>query len=61
MEGTWPHTMESLRETFGGYPEDEARKILAINAAGVYGFDLDLLGPIGDKIGPALSDIAGEA
>ena len=57
MEGTWPHTMDSLRETFSGYPEDEARKILGTTAAEVYGFDLDFLGPIGEKIGPALSEI----
>ncbi|MFP6639446.1 MAG: amidohydrolase family protein [Myxococcota bacterium] len=57
MEGTWPHTMDSLRETFSGYPEDEARKILGTTAAEVYGFDLDILGPVGEKIGPALSEI----
>ncbi len=61
IEGTWPNTMDSLRATFGSYPEDETRRILGTNAAEVYGFDLEVLGPIGDKIGPALSDIAGEA
>jgi hypothetical protein len=61
MEGTWPNTMESLRATFGSYPEDEVRRILGTTAAEVYGFDLEALGPIGDKIGPSLSDIAGGA
>jgi len=59
MEGTWPNTMDSLQKTFGDYPEDEIRTILGITAAKVYGFDLDALSSIGDKVGPSLSDIAG--
>jgi predicted TIM-barrel fold metal-dependent hydrolase len=58
VEGTWPNTMKSLRETFGSYPEDETRKILGSNAAEVYGFDLDALTPIAQKIGPSLSEIS---
>jgi hypothetical protein len=61
MEGTWPSTMKSLRETFGPYPENEIRTILGGNAAKVYGFDLQQLTPLADKFGPALSDITGEA
>jgi predicted TIM-barrel fold metal-dependent hydrolase len=57
LEGTWPHTMDDLRKTFGDYPESETRSILGTNAASVYGFDLDLLTPIAAKIGPELSDI----
>jgi predicted TIM-barrel fold metal-dependent hydrolase len=57
LEGTWPHTMDDLRKTFGDYPESEVRSILGTNAVEVYGFDLDLLGPIAAKIGPELSDI----
>ncbi len=61
MEGTWPNTMDSLRATFGSYPEDETRRILGTNAAEVYGFDLEALAPIAEKFGPALSDITAEA
>ena len=61
LEGTWPNTMDALRATFGKYPESETRAILGTTAAGVYGFDLEKLIPIGDKIGPALSDITGGA
>lgn len=57
LEGTWPNTMDSIRETFGTYPEDETRALLGTNAAEVYGFDLDLLGPIAEKIGPEFVDI----
>jgi predicted TIM-barrel fold metal-dependent hydrolase len=60
LEGTWPNTMKSLRETFAGYPEDEIRALLGSNAARVYGFDLEALAPIADRIGPRISDIRGE-
>jgi predicted TIM-barrel fold metal-dependent hydrolase len=61
LEGTWPNTMKSLNETFGDYPEDEIRSILGLNAAEVYGFDLDVLQPIADEIGPTIAQIRGEA
>jgi predicted TIM-barrel fold metal-dependent hydrolase len=57
LEGTWPNTMDSLRDTFGDYPEEETRAILGTNAAEVYGFDLGVLAPIAEKIGPELGDI----
>ncbi len=60
LEGTWPNTMKLLRETFADYPEDEISALLGTNATKVYGFDLEILGPIADKIGPRLSDIRGE-
>ncbi len=60
LEGTWPNTMKVLRETFADYPEDEIRALLGTTAANVYGFDLEILGPLTDKIGPRLSDIRGE-
>jgi predicted TIM-barrel fold metal-dependent hydrolase len=61
IEGTWPNTMDSLRATFSTYPESEIRAILGTNALKVLGFDPKLIGPIADRIGPALSDIVGEA
>ncbi len=57
LEGTWPNTMDSLRKTFGTYPEDETRALLGGNAAEVYGFDLDLLTPIAQRVGPELSEL----
>lgn len=57
LEGTWPNTMDSLRETFGTYPEEETRALLGTNAAEVYGFDLDQLAPIAEKVGPDIADI----
>ena len=57
LEGTWPDTLKSLHETFGGLGEDEIRRMLGQNAAEVYGFDLDVLRPIADEIGPTLQTI----
>ena len=61
LEGTWPNTMKSLHDTFGEYPEDEIRAILGLNAAKAYGFDLDALAPIAERIGPSIAAIRGEA
>jgi predicted TIM-barrel fold metal-dependent hydrolase len=57
-EGTYPHTRESLRRAFAGWPEAELRRILAGNIASVYGFDLDALAPIAAEVGPTVEEIA---
>jgi predicted TIM-barrel fold metal-dependent hydrolase len=59
LEGSWPNTMDSLRATFGNYPESEIRTMLGGTLMEVLGFDPELLVPIGDRIGPALSEITG--
>jgi predicted TIM-barrel fold metal-dependent hydrolase len=61
MEGTWPNTMDALRATFSDYPEDEIRAILGTNAMQAYGFDPALIDPIGERVGPSLASIRGEA
>jgi predicted TIM-barrel fold metal-dependent hydrolase len=57
-EGSYPYTKLAVRLLFSGLPEDEARKVLGTNAAEVYGFDLDALQPIADRIGPTVEEIA---
>jgi hypothetical protein len=46
-------TKEYLRATLGAthVPLEEARCLLGYNAAKVYGFDLDLLGPVATRTG----------
>jgi predicted TIM-barrel fold metal-dependent hydrolase len=56
-EGTWPHTMERLKGDFGGIPVEDARKLLGETAARCYGFDLDALRPVAEKIGPTPEDL----
>jgi len=60
MEGTWPNTMEKLRESFHDVPEAELRAMLGTNAAQVFGFDLQKLDPIAQRIGPKVSEINGQ-
>ena len=60
LEGTWPHTREKLNETFAQVEDDqEIRDMLGMNAARVFGFDLDLLNPIADKVGPTVDEVRG--
>lgn len=58
-EGSYPNTRTSLRRAFRGWPEHEVRRLLAENIAGVYGFDLDALAPIAQRVGPTVEEIAG--
>jgi predicted TIM-barrel fold metal-dependent hydrolase len=57
-EGTYPYTLEHLRMRFHDTPQAELRKILAENAAKLYGFDLDALAPLASKIGPTVDEVA---
>jgi predicted TIM-barrel fold metal-dependent hydrolase len=50
-EGTYPHTRRWINERFRDVPEDEARRILGLNAAELYGLDLEALAPIVERIG----------
>ncbi|HEX3898069.1 MAG TPA: amidohydrolase family protein [Mycobacteriales bacterium] len=51
-EGSNPFTLEALRASFAGIDHDEVQAMLGLNAARVYGFDLDALQPLADKFGP---------
>jgi predicted TIM-barrel fold metal-dependent hydrolase len=59
VEGTWPRTRKSLARCFHGVPEKDVRSILSENPARVYGFDLDVLQPIADRVGPTMQDLVG--
>jgi predicted TIM-barrel fold metal-dependent hydrolase len=58
VEGTWPRTNLSMRNTFADVPEDEARLILGENALGVYDLDAESLRPIALRIGPMPDQLA---
>ncbi len=57
-EACSPLSRESLRHSFEGWSEEDLHKVLSENAAGVYGFDLDELRVIADRIGPTVEEIA---
>ena len=56
-EGTWPNTIERLRKDFGDVPVGDTRQLLGETAATCYGFDLDALRPIAERVGPTPQDL----
>lgn len=56
-EGTWPYTRDFLKDRFWDIPVDETEQILGLNQADFYGFDVDTLQPIADRIGPTPADL----
>jgi predicted TIM-barrel fold metal-dependent hydrolase len=60
-EGTWPHTREKLREAFAGVGRDEVVRMVGGTAAKVYGFDLEKLAPLADRVGPRAEELGAVA
>ena len=58
VEGTYPYTTEALRNTFAGIDSDEVAAMVGTNAAGVYGFDLDALARVAERVGPTVEEVA---
>jgi hypothetical protein len=42
---------------FADHSADQVRTMVETTAADFYGFDLDLLRPVGDRIGPTVADV----
>jgi len=57
-EATYPHTRENIRRSFAGTSREELDQLLAGTAADVYGFDLDVLRPIADRVGPTFHELS---
>ncbi len=57
-EGSYPYSTLALRAAFGGVDPAETRRMVEDNVAGVYGFDLDALRPVGDRVGPTVAEVA---
>ena len=56
-EGTSPYTIEAVRLMLHDLPDDALDELLATRAAEVYGFDLEELQSIADRIGPTRGEI----
>lgn len=60
IEGTWPLTRKSLARCFRGIAIDETERMLSINPAKIYGFDLEMLQTVADRIGgPTYEELVG--
>ena len=57
-EGSWPFTKDQMFDTFRGLPENEVADMLGLNSARFYGFDVEKLAPIVERIGPKKSWLA---
>lgn len=57
-EGSYPYTREHLRLTFEGVDPIDVQQMCGLNAALVYGFDLDLLAPLAERHGPTKAEIS---
>lgn len=57
-EGTYPFTTESLRQLFHDWSEADLRRVLAGNAADVYGFDSAAMDQRAASIGPRVDEVA---
>ncbi len=56
-EGTFPFSSVALSTLFFDVPDDERRHIFGLNAAKMYGFDVEFLKPIADRVGPTPQEI----
>lgn len=55
---TWPNSTKALRYACAGLPTEDVAKIVSENAADLFGFDLDKLAPLAEKICPTVEQIA---
>ncbi|MEZ5599211.1 MAG: amidohydrolase family protein [Pseudomonadales bacterium] len=56
-EGTFPYNLESLRLTFAGLSDAVRRKVLGLNAAALYKFDVEKLLPLAREFGPTPAQV----
>jgi len=60
-EGTWPNTLDFLRDLFAGVPDADVRQILGGNAVRFFDLDAGKIDLIGERIGPAIDLSTGGA
>jgi hypothetical protein len=56
-EGTAPFTREGLRVMMHDMDPADVHQLVAVNAAELYGFDIDALVPIAQRVGPTVAEI----
>jgi hypothetical protein len=56
-EGVYPYTLEALRATFAGIPENEVETMLGDSALQVYGFNRQAVADAAAQFGPLVSAV----
>lgn len=57
-EATYPFSTIALRQVFHDWEPADVRKVLTENPAELYGFDLEALAPLAERIGPTIAEIS---
>ena len=57
IEGTWPYSAFALRDALYGCSAEVVRLMCSETAAKLYGFDLDTLRPVAERVSPQLEDV----
>jgi predicted TIM-barrel fold metal-dependent hydrolase len=57
-EASYPYSHEALRLSFAGVEPAEVQAMVGGNAARLYGFDLDALAPVAERVGPSVDEVA---
>lgn len=58
LEASYPFSNAAVRTAFQGVPVTEAKRMLAGNAAQMYGFDMDRLGAVASQVGPTYDEVS---
>jgi predicted TIM-barrel fold metal-dependent hydrolase len=56
-EGTFPYTRQAISLTFAEIPREEVAAMLGLTAVDVFGFDLQALQKIADRVGPTAAEV----
>ncbi|WP_412515415.1 amidohydrolase [Actinomadura madurae] len=57
LEASYPFSKEAVRTAFHDVPVADAERMLAGNAARMYGFDLDRLRAVAERVGPTRDEV----
>jgi predicted TIM-barrel fold metal-dependent hydrolase len=57
IEGSWPRSLKSLQMAFEGIDPETVERYLCKNATTAYGFELDDLDGVANRIGPTLRQV----
>jgi predicted TIM-barrel fold metal-dependent hydrolase len=58
LEASYPFSKAAVRSSFQGVPVADTERMLAGNAAKMYGFDLDRLRSIAEQVGPTYDEVS---
>jgi predicted TIM-barrel fold metal-dependent hydrolase len=60
-EATWPNSRASIADAVSDVPAEESKRMLGLNAAEFYGFDLAVLQAAAERVGPRSESILAPA